>query len=61
METTASLTALVTETGGILRHAAVVARGYRLPAVVGATGATAAIPDGRRVRVDGSRGVVTLL
>jgi pyruvate,water dikinase len=56
-----ALAALVTETGGILSHAAVVAREYRLPAVVGATGATAAIPDGRRVRVDGSRGVVTLL
>ena len=56
-----ALAALVTETGGILSHAAVVAREYRLPAVVGATGATAAIPDGRRVRVDGSLGVVTLL
>jgi rifampicin phosphotransferase len=56
-----ALAALVTETGGILSHAAVVAREYRLPAVVGATGATATIPDGRRVRVDGSSGVVTLL
>ena len=56
-----ALAALVTETGGILSHAAVVAREYRLPAVVGATGATAAIRDGRRVRVDGSSGVVTLL
>jgi phosphohistidine swiveling domain-containing protein len=56
-----ALAALVTETGGILSHAAVVAREYRLPAVVGASGATAVIPDGRRVRVDGSRGVVTLL
>lgn len=56
-----ALAALVTETGGILSHAAVVAREYRLPAVVGATGATTAIPDGRRIRVDGSSGVVTLL
>lgn len=56
-----ALAALVTETGGILSHAAVVAREYQLPAVVGATGAAAAIPDGRRIRVDGSSGVVTLL
>ena len=45
-----SLGALVTETGGILCHAAVVAREYRIPAVVGARGATTEIPDGARVR-----------
>jgi pyruvate,water dikinase len=56
-----SLGALVTETGGILSHAAVVAREYRLPAVVGAAGATRAIADGARVRVDGSAGTVTIL
>lgn len=56
-----SLAALVTETGGILSHAAVVAREYRIPAVVGAAGATSAIPDGARVRVDGTTGEVTLL
>lgn len=56
-----SLGALVTETGGVLSHAAVVAREYRLPAVVGAAGATRAIADGRLVRVDGSTGDVTLL
>jgi phosphohistidine swiveling domain-containing protein len=56
-----SLAALVTETGGILSHAAVVAREYGIPAVVGAAGATAAIPDGARVRVDGTAGTVSLL
>jgi rifampicin phosphotransferase len=56
-----SLGALVTETGGVLSHAAVVAREYRLPAVVGAAGATHAIADGVRVRVDGTTGTVTLL
>jgi pyruvate,water dikinase len=56
-----SLAALVTETGGILSHAAVVAREYRIPAVVGAAGATATIPDGARVRVDGTAGEVALL
>jgi phosphohistidine swiveling domain-containing protein len=56
-----SLAGLVTETGGILSHAAVVAREYGLPAVVGAAGATATIPDGTRIRIDGTAGTVTLL
>jgi pyruvate,water dikinase len=51
----------VTETGGILSHAAVVAREYRLPAVVGATGATTAIRDGMRVRIDGAAGTIAIL
>jgi len=56
-----SLAALVTETGGILSHAAVVAREYGLPAVVGAAGATKAIADGARVRVDGTAGTITIV
>jgi phosphohistidine swiveling domain-containing protein len=56
-----SLAALVTETGGILSHAAVIAREYGLPAVVGAAGATAAIRDGTRIRVDGTTGTITVV
>jgi rifampicin phosphotransferase len=56
-----SLAGLVTETGGILSHAAVVAREYGLPAVVGAAGATATIPDGGKISIDGTAGTVTLL
>jgi phosphoenolpyruvate synthase/pyruvate phosphate dikinase len=56
-----SLAALVTDTGGILSHAAVVAREYGIPAVVGAAGASTAIPDGVRVRVNGTTGVVVVL
>jgi pyruvate,water dikinase len=56
-----SLAALVTDTGGILSHAAVVAREYGLPAVVGATGATETVPDGARIRVDGTTGEIVLL
>ena len=56
-----SLAALVTETGGILSHAAIVAREYRLPAVVGVANATRTIPDGTRVRVDGASGTVLIL
>lgn len=50
--------ALVTNVGGVLTHAAVVAREFRIPAVVGAAGATVTIPDGAMVLVDGSTGVV---
>jgi phosphohistidine swiveling domain-containing protein len=56
-----SLAALVTETGGVLSHAAIVAREYGLPAVVGADGATRLFPDGARVHVDGTSGHVRIL
>ena len=56
-----SIAALVTDSGGILCHAAVVAREYGLPAVVGTEAATSAIPDGALVRVDGESGVVRIL
>jgi rifampicin phosphotransferase len=51
---------LVTDTGGILSHGAIVAREYGIPAVMGASGATLALHDGQRVTVDGTRGVVTV-
>ena len=44
-----------------MSHAAIVAREYGLPAVVGTGRATERIPDGARVRVDGGRGIVTIL
>jgi phosphohistidine swiveling domain-containing protein len=56
-----SLGGLVTDTGGILCHAAVVAREYALPAVVGAQGATAKVPDGALVELDGDAGEVRVL
>jgi pyruvate,water dikinase len=52
---------LVTNTGGVLSHAAVVAREFGLPAVVGATDATTRIADGRLVEIDGTAGTVRLL
>jgi len=51
--------AAVTETGGQLSHAAIVARELGIPAVVGAAGALAVVPSGRPVVVDGSRGTVS--
>jgi pyruvate,water dikinase len=52
---------LVTDTGGVLSHAAVVAREFGLPAVVGTRDGTTRIADGRLVELDGSSGVVRLL
>lgn len=52
------LGAIVTDQGGLLSHAAMVAREYGIPAVTGASGATRRIPDGARVSVDGDAGEV---
>lgn len=52
---------LVTNTGGVLSHAAVVAREFALPAVVGTGDATTRIRDGRLVEIDGTAGTVRLL
>ena len=52
---------LVVEVGGLLSHGSVVAREYGLPAVVGVTGATAAIQTGDRIGLDGSSGIVVKL
>jgi phosphohistidine swiveling domain-containing protein len=48
----------VTDTGGVLSHAAVVAREFGLPAVVGTGDATTRIADGRIVEIDGAAGLV---
>ncbi|MFG1837080.1 PEP/pyruvate-binding domain-containing protein [Micromonospora sp. NPDC049175] len=53
--------AVVTEIGGLLSHAAIVAREQGLPAVLAVPDATTALPDGALVRVDGSTGLVALL
>jgi pyruvate,water dikinase len=57
----ASLAGLVTDTGGILCHAAVVAREYGLPAVVGTEVATRRLRDGALVAIDGDTGEVRVL
>lgn len=53
--------AAVSDIGGSMSHMAIVAREYGLPAVVGTGKATQRIKDGQRIRVDGGRGVVTIL
>lgn len=51
---------LVTNTGGVLCHAAVVAREFALPAVVGTGDATTRITDGQMLELDGTTGFVRL-
>lgn len=51
---------VVTETGGVLSHAAVISREYGIPAVLGVPGATEAIGDGDRIRVHGGEGLVEI-
>lgn len=51
--------AVVTDQGGVLSHAAILAREFGIPAVVGTGSATNSIRSGTWVHVDGSRGEVT--
>jgi pyruvate,water dikinase len=52
---------IVTDSGGLLSHAAIIAREYGIPGVVGTRDGTERIADGARVRVDGGAGEVAVL
>jgi pyruvate,water dikinase len=53
--------AAVSDIGGTMSHAAIVAREYGMPAVVGTGHATKRIKTGDRLRVDGDRGLVRII
>jgi pyruvate,water dikinase len=53
--------AVVVEEGGLLSHAAVIARELGLPAIIGAGGCMRAIRDGATVEVDPVAGKVRVL
>ena len=53
-----TIAGLVADTGGVLSHCAIVAREYRLPAVVGTIYGTRILRDGLLITVDGTRGMV---
>jgi len=55
------LGAIVTDSGGLLSHPAIVSREYGIPGVVGTRDGTQHIADGARVRVNGDTGEVTVL
>ena len=50
---------LVTDQGSLLSHPAIIAREYRVPAVLATGNATTVLRDGQIVTVDGSAGTVT--
>ena len=52
---------VVVDVGGQISHAVIVSRELGLPCVVSATDATATIPDGATIEVDGSTGTVTVV
>jgi len=52
---------IVTDHGGFICHAGIVAREMGFPAVVGTVDATSRISTGDRIRLDGSKGEVTIL
>ena len=51
---------VVTDVGGPLSHSSIVAREYRIPAVLGTGVATERLHTGQNVTVDGGAGTVTL-
>ena len=53
--------AIVTDTGGITSHAAIIARELKLPCIVGTKIATQVLKDGDLVEVDANKGVVNIL
>jgi pyruvate,water dikinase len=57
----ATASAIVTDSGGVLSHSAVVAREYRIPAVVGTGNATSTFHDGQLIEVDGNAGIVRVV
>ena len=50
---------VVTETGGVLSHAAIVARERRIPAVLGVPTRRATLHDATTITIDGTAGTVT--
>jgi phosphoenolpyruvate synthase/pyruvate phosphate dikinase len=53
--------AIITDKGGITSHPAIVSRELGIPCVVATKTATQDLKDGMKVRVDGSKGTVTVL
>jgi phosphohistidine swiveling domain-containing protein len=52
---------VVMDMGGVLSHGAIIAREYGIPAVVNVGPASRIIQTGQTIRVDGDRGMVTIL
>lgn len=57
----ATLKGLITETGGVLSHATIVAREFDLPAIIGAKGATSSLRTGMLIEMNGATGDIQIL
>ena len=57
----ARIAGAVTDIGGVMCHAAIIAREYGLPAVLGTGSATKRITTGDRIRVDADNGIVLII
>ena len=53
--------AIITDGGGVLCHAAIIARELKIPCIVGTKIATQILKDGDLVEVDANRGVIKKL
>ncbi len=51
--------AIVTDIGGLLSHAAIVSREFKIPCIVGTENATKIFKDGDIVEVNAEKGIVT--
>lgn len=52
---------IIAEVGGRLSHGAIIAREYKIPAVMDVRNAMQSLQDGQQVRIDGTRGTVEIL
>jgi phosphoenolpyruvate synthase/pyruvate phosphate dikinase len=53
--------AIITDEGGVICHAAIIARELKIPAIVGTKNATQVLHDGDLVEVDANRGIVRIV
>lgn len=53
--------AIVTDMGGLMSHAAIVSREFRIPCIVGTKNASKILKDGDEVEVDANKGTVKIL
>lgn len=53
--------AIITDEGGVLSHAAIVSRELRIPCIIGTKYATKILKSGDMVEVDAEKGIVTIL
>jgi phosphoenolpyruvate synthase/pyruvate phosphate dikinase len=53
--------AIITDTGGITSHAAIVSREFKIPCIIGTKIATKVLKDGDLVEVDADKGIVRIL